>query len=530
MDRIEQLKNKIEKSIDLIKTQYLADDNNLPWLIGYSGGKDSTCTAQLVFKAAWELKQSGIEVQRKVIIFSSDTMIENPLVKSIVENNVRLINEKANELGLPISAEIQLPKIDRTFWVNIIGRGYPNPNTSFRWCTDRMKIEPANTFVKKRISEAGEVIMILGVRDGESGTRDRTLSKHTIDGTVLMKHSSLTNAYVFAPIRHLDTTDIFLYLNVYESPWGGNNKQLYFFYEESGGGECPIFLSKEDKTSSNSCGNSRLGCWCCTVVEKDKSLTGFIETGWHDELKPLLEFRNWLTSIRDEEKYRSFYRLNGTVYTRKLQIKEDQDGKFLLIPQKGSRKKTIIRLRDNGDLVSSNYVLIDKDSLSEYMKENDLSFKDNEISRIILKDKITDEYYRIGTGSYNETAKKEIFYNLLKTENEYNTFNEQPINLIVDEEIVEIKKLWLKSSIDCQFIDDTLSKFGRKPVEIVQDSFEMMNKSYESKIKSILDAKGLDYELLNTLVLYEKEIMNNPDKNKMQVFIDQTFKSDKFNY
>ena len=137
----EKLNNKLVKVNQDIQNQYLSNkDNNIPWLIGYSGGKDSTITAQLVFKSLLELKDKGEALNRKVYIFSSDTMIENPLVKHIIDVNIELINKKSLEYGLPIEALKVTPEKDRTFWVNVIGRGYPTPNTMFRWCTDRLKI------------------------------------------------------------------------------------------------------------------------------------------------------------------------------------------------------------------------------------------------------------------------------------------------------------------------------------------------------------------------------------------------------
>ena len=183
---------RVNEAIEIIKKQYLSDDGNLPWLIGYSGGKDSTCTSQLVFRSLLELKQSGETLKRRVVVFSSDTLIENPLVKAIIEKNIALINLKAKEAGIPVEAVILRPEISRTYWVNIIGRGYPCPNTMFRWCTDRLKIEPANSFVKQFIDKNGETIMVLGVRQGESQTRDRVLKQHGVEGERLMKHTTLT--------------------------------------------------------------------------------------------------------------------------------------------------------------------------------------------------------------------------------------------------------------------------------------------------------------------------------------------------
>lgn len=528
---IDLLDQKIKQTIELIKKQYLSKDGNLPWLIGYSGGKDSTCASQLVFRAIKELNEEGKSLTRDVIIFSSDTMIENPLVKVIIEKNISLINTKAKELNLPIKAHILAPSIDNTFWVNVIGRGYPTPNTMFRWCTDRMKILPANEFVKGRIAENGEVIMVLGVRKGESGTRDRVLDSHEIEGETLMRHTTLSNAYVFAPIINFDTRDVFLYLSEKESPWDSSNKELYFFYEESGAGECPIFLSQQDKTSSNSCGNSRMGCWCCTVVKKDKSLSGFIETGWHDELKPLLEYRNWLVSIRDNEDYRCFYRMNGSVYTKKLDVKAVGNEKFIVFSGKDKAQAVEIKITENNEIdTSTGYILVDKDNLSEYMKENGISFKNSIMSKVILFDKVTEEFYKIGTGPFNDSAKIEMFQRLMKTELEYNKFQNHYVKLITDEEIAEIKKIWLRQAIDIKAIDNALSENGREPVDIVMDSFENMNQKYDKQLRQIFGKHNLDLSVLSELVQQEKKCITNNKREEMQKFISEAFEADKINY
>lgn len=531
MSNYDELDKKINESIKLIKKQYLSTDENYPWLIGYSGGKDSTCAAQLVFKSLMELKESGYELKRDVTIFSSDTLIENPLVKQIIQKNMILINKTAAEYKLPIRGVVLAPTIENTFWVNVIGKGYPTPNTMFRWCTDRMKILPADVFVKQNIDKNGEVIMVLGVREGESGTRDRVLKSHNIEGETLMKHTTMSNAYVFAPIKNFGTRDVFLYLGSKESPWGSNNKELYFFYEESGAGECPIFLSQQDKTSSNSCGNSRMGCWCCTVVTKDKSLSGFIETGWHDELKPLLEFRNWLASIRDNEDYRCFYRMNGSVYTKRLETKTIDNNVFVLVGGKDRTRSVMIPVNKNGTISkTTGYTLVEKDALSEYMKNEGLTFKDPRMAKIILIDNITQEFFKIGTGPFNDKAKIEIFQKLMVAEQKYNELSAEKTHLISDEEINEIKKYWLKSSIDLSIIDEAMDKSLRNRTDFVQDSFEVMNQKYMKDLEIILKEKHLDVEILSLLVQNERECINKNKKEEMQGIIASIFEADKNNY
>jgi len=43
-------------------------------------------------------------------------------------------------------------------------------------------------------------------------------------------------------------------------------------YASASNGECPIHIN----TSTPSCGNSRFGCWTCTVVERDKASEGLL--------------------------------------------------------------------------------------------------------------------------------------------------------------------------------------------------------------------------------------------------------------
>lgn len=61
-------------------------------------------------------------------------------------------------------------------------------------------------------------------------------------------------------------------------------------YADADSGECP-FAGIHAGGQTQSCGNSRFGCWVCTVVKEDKSLNGFIRSG-HRELFHLLNLEN----------------------------------------------------------------------------------------------------------------------------------------------------------------------------------------------------------------------------------------------
>lgn len=291
-----------------IREVYLG--NARPWVIGYSGGKDSTTALQLVWYALAELPEE--ERKYPVYVISSDTLVETPVIVNYITGTLERLEATAREQKMPFQTDIVRPKIDDTFWVNLIGRGYPAPYTRFRWCTDRMKIRPANEFVLDRVAEHGEVIMVLGVRRGESATRDQVLSLHSIQNSLLLQHSTLPNAFVYAPIVDFGLNDVWFYLLNVPSPWNGDNKELVTLYRNSNAqGECPLVV---DETTP-SCGNSRFGCWTCTVVTKDKAMEGLIDSG-EDWMEPLLDFRDFLASTQAPEKkpeIREHRRRNGQI-------------------------------------------------------------------------------------------------------------------------------------------------------------------------------------------------------------------------
>jgi DNA sulfur modification protein DndC len=300
------LKTIVRNKIDVIKKMYRA--NQLPWVVGYSGGKDSTAVVQLIFYALREMPKD--ELKKDVYIISSDTLIENPLILEYIDKSLYKMEEYARKEGLPICVQKVFPRKSETFWTLLIGKGYPPPRQKFRWCTDRLKIEPTNHFILEKVSQHGEVIIVLGIRKAESISRNQVIESHTIEGKILKRHSTLQNAYIFAPIEDFTKDDVWEFLLSVSSPWGADNGELLALYQNSNdNSECPLVIDK----SSPPCGNSRFGCWVCTVVREDKSLKGFIENG-EDWLSPLLEFRNWLCEIRDLPEKREDKRINGSVY------------------------------------------------------------------------------------------------------------------------------------------------------------------------------------------------------------------------
>ncbi len=303
--------NKTAESIEIIRRTYVSLPQ--PWVVGFSGGKDSTCVLQLIWKAI-----SGLPLDqqtKQIYVISSDTMVETPVIANLISSTMESIANSAKTQGLPIQAQIVKPQIEETFWVNLIGKGYPAPRQKFRWCTDRLKINPANRFIKEIVSKHGEAIVVLGARTDESASRAQVLSKQKEQyetGAVLPRHTTLPSSFVFTPIMDWTTAEVWEFLlKDTRTPWGTSNRDLAAIYKDSTAGECPLVV---DKTTP-SCGNSRFGCWTCTVVEKNHSLENMVDKG-QDWMEPLVRYWNILKETTDpanKSKFRTFKRRTGQV-------------------------------------------------------------------------------------------------------------------------------------------------------------------------------------------------------------------------
>jgi DNA sulfur modification protein DndC len=291
-----------------IRTLYRSD--KIPWVVGYSGGKDSTATLQLV----WLMLASLAPEQRhkRVYVISTDTLVENPIVASWVNQSLMQMREAAQQSGLPIEPHRLTPEVSNTFWVNLIGRGYPAPRPRFRWCTERLKINPSNRFISNVVQANGEAIVVLGTRKAESWARSRVMERLENRQTRerLRANTNLSNSLIYSPIEDWTNDDVWLFLMQVPNCWGFDNKALLTMYQgASADGECPLVVD----TTTPSCGDSRFGCWTCTLVEKDKSMAAMIHNDEEKEwMLPLLEIRNAL-DVADDRHLRDFRRMSGNV-------------------------------------------------------------------------------------------------------------------------------------------------------------------------------------------------------------------------
>jgi DNA sulfur modification protein DndC len=338
---VAELVENIKKLTIEIQELYCLDD--IPWVIGASLGKDSTTVLQLIWNAIASLPP---EKRTKIIyVITTDTLVENPIVSSWVRQSLEQMKKAAKAQELPIEPHLLYPNIKDTFWVNIIGKGYPAPRHRFRWCTERLKIHPSNHFVRDVVRAKGEVILVLGTRKAESSKRAASMEKHEIgrvsdrlnsnssaSGSRLYHSPSLPNSMIYSPIEDWQTDEIWLYLMQWENPWGQSNKDLFTMYRgATDDNECPLVVD----TSTPSCGSSRFGCWVCTMVNRDRSMEAMIQNDEEKEwMQPLLDVRNEL-DIEDDYDRRDFRRLNGNVQL----FERNVDNQISVVPIPGPYTK-----------------------------------------------------------------------------------------------------------------------------------------------------------------------------------------------
>lgn len=313
--------------------QDLYRSDSMPWIVGYSGGKDSTASLQLVWTALVGLPPE--ERTKMVYVISTDTLVENPVIAAWVQTSLLRIDVAAKQQGLNIKAERLVPEMGNRFWVNLIGKGYPAPRPKFRWCTDRLKISTSTKFIQELSESQGEAILVLGQRRGESQARDKVMAQYkgsTRDRLSKNKDPKLSRVWVYPPIESWTSDDVWEYLISTPNPWGLDNQELFGIYRgATPDAECPIVVD----TSTSSCGDSRFGCYVCTMVSQDKSMQAMIQNDEQKQwMQPILDFRNKNLAVEDRDE-RDFRRLNG-----RLTLFRDQ---LVHGPYKQQRREFLLR-------------------------------------------------------------------------------------------------------------------------------------------------------------------------------------------
>src|SRR5436190_7241544 len=113
------LARTVQALAEEVRALYLCDA--VPWVVGYSGGKDSTAVLQLVWLALRDLPPG--QRTKPVHVISTDTLVEQPLVAAWVDRSLARLREAAEAQGMPFTPHKLTPALEVSFWVNLIGKG-----------------------------------------------------------------------------------------------------------------------------------------------------------------------------------------------------------------------------------------------------------------------------------------------------------------------------------------------------------------------------------------------------------------------
>lgn len=315
---------KVEEIRAEIKGLYQTD--SVPWVIAYSGGKDSTMTLQLVLESIVE------NPQKEVHVLYADTMVEPAPVIDNARRLLEKITEWAREKNLPVKTNILRPEPKDGFFVLMLGKGYLPPTKWYRWCTERLKVRPIKKYLKEIIKKNGSCIVLLGMRLKESRTRDGGLKRRGY--SKWMPFEGVKGAIIYAPILELSIEDVWTYLLDYEPPWGMDNKLLRTLYT-GGNTSCSLF-----------CGGIRFGCWVCTVVNKDRCTEGLAQIPGWEWLENFLTYRDLMLDVRSKPENRVWRQNNGRSYLGPLNL---EARKFLYIKLKELERKIKQRIISEED-------------------------------------------------------------------------------------------------------------------------------------------------------------------------------------
>ncbi len=259
----------MERSIALTIESLQAYGAHYPhWAIAYSGGKDSTATVTLV---AYLIETGQIPTPESLTVLYADTRMELPPLHATAMTILRELERKG------VKAQIVLPALDDRFFVYLFGRGVPAPKNRFRWCTPQLKVEPMEAALQSLRAQHGKLLMLTGVRVGESAARDQRIALScSRDGAEcgqgwFQVSTPDSVADVLAPLLHWRVCHVWDWLQ-FHAPKHGFSTQLVA--EAYGGDEAEEI-------------NARTGCIGCNLASKDVALETILRQPQWAYLAPL---------------------------------------------------------------------------------------------------------------------------------------------------------------------------------------------------------------------------------------------------
>ena len=264
------------------------------WAVAWSGGKDSTATLTLIV----HLIESG-QLQRPATmsVFYADTRQELPPLAAAAAKIMAGLGRRGNW----IRTEIVTAPLDKRFLVYMLGRGVPPPNNNtLRWCTRQIKVDPMAAAIEARLDAlSGNVLMITGVRQGESAMRDKRIEMScSKDGgecgqgwyqQVLPQAKGIRGRIAtLAPLLHWRVCNVWDWLRVFAP------------MPEYGGWDTAAIADAYGGDEAEEV-NARTGCIGCPLTSKDLALSTIVATPAWSHLAPLAGIKPIYRALRRPE-------------------------------------------------------------------------------------------------------------------------------------------------------------------------------------------------------------------------------------
>jgi len=237
------------------------------WAVAYSGGKDSSATVTFV---AWAIRRGLVPAPDSLTVLYADTRLELPPLYATAMDLMAKLSTQGFE------TRVVLPEIDDRFLVYILGYGVPPSSNTFRWCTERIKVKPMMVALEGLRQQYGKLLMLTGVRMGESAARDQRIavscSRNSGEcGQGWFQLSTPDSvADTLAPLLHWRVCHVYDWL--YFDPRGHG-------YDMPGVAD----VYGEDDV--------RTGCMGCPLASRDVALERLLKRPIWGSLAPLLELK-----------------------------------------------------------------------------------------------------------------------------------------------------------------------------------------------------------------------------------------------
>lgn len=237
------------------------------WALAYSGGKDSSAAVTFV---VWAIRSGLVTAPESLTVLYADTRLELPPLQRTALDLLATLRDQG------FRAQVVLPEIDERFLVYMLGYGVPPASNTFRWCTQQIKVEPMLTALSTLREKHGKLLMLTGVRVGESAARDQRIAVScSVNGGEcgqgwFQVSTPESTADTLAPLLHWRVCHVYDWL--YYDPLG---------HGYAVPGVADVYGEDEVRT----------GCVGCPLASRDVALERVIHKSEWSHLTPLLELK-----------------------------------------------------------------------------------------------------------------------------------------------------------------------------------------------------------------------------------------------